>query len=178
MIKDSEIIEIGEFFKPHGINGEITYSSFHDVDLAKLRCIILKIEGINVPFFIENIRKKGSDNYLVKIDGINNEMEALVISRHDVYALREDVEIEEDESQGYSAFDFVGYTVTDDDTGHTIGVIEDIDDSTENWLFKVKGKNSRLEDKEILIPVADEFITSIEEDSKRLGMSLPEGLID
>lgn len=52
MISDSEIRLIGRFNKPHGINGEISLSVDGDMDIQfdALRCIIVKVDDINVPF--------------------------------------------------------------------------------------------------------------------------------
>lgn len=177
MILPSQIIPIGNFLKPHGIAGEITFAPYYDIDIKELKCLIVDIDAIPVPFFVTNSRKKGSDSLLLKIDGLDNEKEVSILSNKEVFALKDDVEISDDEEEGFSAIDFIGFTVTDDETGKLIGTIEYIDDSTENWLFMIK-QNPDYKKDLIAIPVADEFITSIDMDNRSLGMSLPQGLLD
>ena len=49
----------------------------------------------------------------------------------------------------------------------------DIDDSTENVLFVVED----AEEREVLIPIAEEFIDGIDHDGQRIYMNLPIGLL-
>lgn len=68
MITESEIIEIGKIGKPHGINGEINVYLNEDVDFERLDKIVLEIEGIYVPFFIDNVRTKRIDTVIMHIE--------------------------------------------------------------------------------------------------------------
>ncbi len=173
MIKKDELIEIGVFNKPHGICGEINATIDIDIDLSDLKCIVLNIDGIFVPFFIQSVRPKGSDTFLLTIDGIDNENDALQLSRKEIYALKIDCDIVDDsenDEEGMYAEDFIGYTIIDEK--NIIGKITAIEDSTENILFIVTTPN----DNEIYIPVASEFITAIDTESHTLHMNLPLGL--
>lgn len=51
MITSDEIIEIGAFVKPHGVKGEISAQIDYEIDLQELKCLIIDIDGIFVPFF-------------------------------------------------------------------------------------------------------------------------------
>ncbi len=61
-----------------------------------------------------------------------------------------------------------------DRNGNLIGKIDDIDVSTDNALFIVISP----EDKKILVPIVDEFITDIDMDKLSISVDLPEGLLD
>lgn len=61
-----------------------------------------------------------------------------------------------------------------DSNGNLIGKIDDIDVSTDNALFIVISP----EDKKILVPIVDEFITDIDMDNLSISVDLPEGLLD
>ena len=76
MITNSQISNIGKLVKPHGVNGEIVVTIDCDIDLSTVKCIIINIDGINIPFFISSIRPRGKESYLIIIDGINNETDA------------------------------------------------------------------------------------------------------
>ena len=73
MIRLSEIAEVGRFNKPHGIKGEISVSINTDIDLDDVKCVIVPIDGIFVPFFLQTIRPKTADTSLITIDGIVSE---------------------------------------------------------------------------------------------------------
>ena len=174
MITRQNLTRIGSIFKPHGIKGELSVTIDYDVLPEDLRCIVLDIDGIYVPFFIESYRKRGTESYLVKIDGIEDEHAASVLANHDVFAISEELPCEDDEDgEGVHLFDLEGYSLCTDD-GKTIGVIDYIDDSTANILFHVKNTSGIL----TYIPFAEEFITALDTDNKIIEMNLPEGLID
>lgn len=174
MIQNTEIIAIGLLLKPHGIKGEITMHIDRDVDVASLRCIVLNIDGIYVPFFIDSTRPRSSESVLISISGIDSEVKAQDICGKDVFALRTDINsfTSEDDSNGFYLSDLIGYKLVADN-GTYLGEVESFDDSTENWLLIVKNENTT-----IYIPIADEFIVGINNKDLVLTMSLPDGLID
>ena len=172
MITDNEIILAGKFNKPHGINGEIAATLDIDADLAEVKCVVTDIDGIYVPFFIENVRPKSADTVLLSITGIDNETKAATLSNHPIYLLRDDVDdIDDGDEDGFYAEDLIGYTIVDD-RREAIGKIIDYNDSTENVLFVV----TTTDGNEIFIPVADELIEEIDTEKKIIYMSLPEGI--
>lgn len=176
MITESEIIEIGKLGKPHGINGEINAYLNEDIDIERLDRIVLEIEGIFVPFFIESVRTKRIDTVIMHIDGINDELHASELTHHLIYVLKADNIIladEHDDDEGMYAADLTGYTILSK-TGTLIGRITDVDLSTENALFLVE----RPDMTNIYIPISDEMIDDIDSESRHLIMTLPEGLLD
>ena len=54
------------------------------------------------------------------------------------------------------------------------GEITGVDDSTDNVLFIVRTSDG----KQVLIPVADEFITGIDVDRQVVNVDLPSGLLE
>lgn len=168
MIKLSEIAEIGRFNKPHGIKGEISVSVDGNIDLDDIKCIIVRIEGIFVPFFINSVRPKTADTSLITIDGIDSEEKAQELTNRDIYILRSDLPEEETDEDGLYASDLTGYEINDITSGN-IGVIENINDSTQNILFIVRTP----EGKELYIPVAEEFILSVDPDNETVRTDIP-----
>ncbi len=180
MIKRSDIFPAGVFNKPHGVNGEISASFDEGVDPTATDCVIVDIDGIFVPFFITGIRPKGRDSFLLKIDGIDNEVQAKLLVNRQIFMRQSEkqqiiaVDEDADDQDGLYAADLVGYTMLLTD-GSIIGKIVDIDDSTANVLFVVEKTEG---DGTFLVPVADEFITDIDTDNSTLTVDLPEGLIN
>ena len=67
---------------------------------------------------------------------------------------------------------FAGFTLIDSEKG-TLGVISEVDQTTDNVLFVIP-----TEDDELLIPAGDEFVDEIDHENKILYVTLPEGLLD
>ncbi|MCM1293255.1 MAG: ribosome maturation factor RimM [Bacteroides sp.] len=176
MIRDSEIRLIGSLVKPHGIKGEIMAEVDEHIDLKQLRCIVVKIDGINVPFFITSVRPKSSSTWLVQIDGIDNEIEAKTMCGKDLYALSSDlsdlIASEEDDDRLYLS-DLIGYEIYNQN-GNVVGHIDDYDDSTDNTLLIIKNDKG----KQIYIPINDELVIDINTEKQTMALEIPEGLID
>ena len=67
MISLDEIFPIGQINKPHGVNGELSFTFSSDVfDTEEIPYLIMEIEGIPVPFFIEEYRFKPPVSALTK----------------------------------------------------------------------------------------------------------------
>ena len=174
MITRDSLTEVGQIFKPHGIKGEMSAELDYGLSPADVRCLLVEIDGIFVPFFVAESRKRGQDSWLIRFDGVNDEKQAAAFSRATLYALTAELpeDVLEDEEDGVHLYDLEGYTLYDGDT--ELGVIRSIDDSTVNILFGVETTNGDT----ILVPFADELVSALDTDSKTITLELPQGLID
>lgn len=179
MITEKEITPAGEFVKTHGIHGELNASiSVNEEFLRLYPMFICLMDGIYVPFFIEEMRPRGARAVLIRPHDVNSETEAKLFAGKTIYILKRDLldyeeRFDADEDHGAYADDLIGYSVDDARAGH-LGVITSIEDSTANMLFILRTP----EDKTLYIPVAEPFITSINHDDKTLGTDLPDGLVN
>lgn len=174
MIEENELTSVGKLGKPHGINGEINAYLDEDVAAERLDKIIVNIDGIYVPFFIESMRRKRVDTMILALDGIDNEQQAAELTNHEIFALLTD-EVKEtpDGGDGMYASDLIGYTIVHAN-GVAVGTVTDVEDSTENALFIVTLPDGTV----TYVPIADELIDDIDEEKKLLVMTLPEGLLE
>lgn len=170
MIKKEEVVRLGTLSKPHGVKGEMQFTGDIDtVNELPKPFIICDLDGILVPFFIESIRPKSNTSLLIKLDYVTSEKEAAELIHKEVYypsALLEGVHVEEQVPE------IIGFKVANEQGDH-LGVIADIDDSTENILLLIKHDNN-----EWMMPLADELIVNLDETNKVLTIIVPEGLLD
>lgn len=174
MITKDDIVEIGKFMKTHALKGELNALLDVDFDYADDgNPLIVEIDGIFVPFYAESLRPKGTDAALIKLHDVDSQDAAREFVNKIIYGLRKDVadyfEVSEDEI----ASDFKGFKIVDNHIGD-VGTVIGIDDSTANILFIVE----RADGSEVLVPVADEFIESVDEPNKVIKTTLPSGLLD
>lgn len=171
MIYKNEIFPIGKVTKPHGINGEMSFTFTTNVfDTEDAPYFIFEMDGIFVPFFIESYRFKTDSTALLKLDGINSEEDARQFNGLTIYlpiALQEKMS-EEDITMEY----FVGFTIEDKNAG-VLGEISAIDETTENVLFIIEQESD-----ELLIPANDDFILEINHEKRVITTEIPEGLLD
>lgn len=168
MIRKEEVYKIGKLGKAHGVKGEISFLFDDDVfDRADADYLILDMDGILVPFFIEEYRFKTDDNALMKFEGIDSQERARELTGCDVFFPRE---MAEDDDMQMSWAAIVGFELIDATSGKTAGRIASVDDTTINILFE-------LEDGK-LIPASEELITQIDTKKQQLFIKLPEGILD
>ncbi|MCK9311272.1 MAG: ribosome maturation factor RimM [Bacteroidales bacterium] len=174
MISKSEVFPIGKFYKPHGISGEISFGFTNDTfDRTESPYWVLEMDGILVPFFVESYRFRSEETALVRLEGVESEAQAKELFNKVVYyPFKYAEEDDEDPTEDDNWNTFVGFKVYDVMAGY-LGEVEEVDDSTLNVLFKIIN-----EGREILMPVAEEFITDINTQKREMHVHLPEGLIE
>lgn len=172
MIKKEEVFKIGRFAKPHGVKGEISLITTSDLfEESDEPYIVCDIDGILVPFFIEEYRYKSDTVTLVKLEYVNTEEGAREFVGRDVYYPLEGMETED--LVGDMTWDsFVNYAVTDEVHGF-LGKIIQVDDSTLNVLLHIDNQGQ-----ELLFPAAEELIVAVDHPGKQMTVLLPEGLLD
>lgn len=171
MISANEIFPIGQINKPHGVNGEMSFNFTTDIfDTEEAPFFILNIQGIFVPFFIESYRFNTDNTGLLKFDDINSEEQAREFIGLTIYL--ENKYLNQVENTEIELNYFVGFRMTDAQKG-LIGVIAEVDQSTENVLFVIPTEND-----ELLIPFFEDLIEKIDHKKKMLFVNLPAGLLD
>lgn len=173
MIRKDDVYLIGKLTKTHGLKGEVNFQFTDDVwDTTDSDYLICEVDGILVPFFIDEYRFRSDTTALVKFEDIDSADTAQFLVNSDVYFEKKyQEELDEDEvSLNY----FIGFTMINGDDDSIIGEIVDIDDNTENWLFIVERANGD----EVMIPAHEEFISEIKQEERQMVMDLPLGLLE
>ena len=170
MIREEEVYKIGRIGKPHGIKGEVTIHIDDDVfDRVDADYLVVMVDGILVPFFMEEYRFRTDETVLMKFDGIDTQEQARELTNCDVFF---PLELAEDEDM-MSWNKLVGMTLMDTTTGKEVGTIAAIDDATINILFEVNTPTGT-----ILVPAAEELTEHVDWQGRVIRMALPEGLMD
>ena len=168
MIKEDEVYKIGRIGKPHGISGEVTLRFSDDVfDRVDADYLVLMVDGILVPFFIEEYRFRSDEVALVKFEDIDTKDRASELTGCYVFFPRHLADAGDDV---LTWSQIVGYDIVDVLSDKTIGRIEAVDETTINTLLELSDGT--------LIPAADEFIEDIDHEERKLMMRLPEGLVN
>lgn len=152
MILHSEVIEIGQFTRTHGKEGELQCLMCNELwDDNEGEFLILDIDSILVPFRVDDWRGKGADSLLFTLHGISTEQQALALIGHKVYMLRRDITSRGDGADLMTWQDLVGYRVLTADK--ELGTIREVDESTINTLA--------ILDNDMMIPLHEDLIEEI-----------------
>ena len=168
MIKEEEVYKMGKLGKTHGVKGEISFFFDDDVfDRVDADYLVLMIDGILVPFFMEEYRFRSDTTAIVKFCDIDTQERARELTGCDVWFPRALAD-SDDDTITWAAI--VGFDIIDVNSGKPVGRIASVDDTTLNILFC-------LEDGR-LIPASEDLITGIDKENRTITINIPEGLLD
>jgi 16S rRNA processing protein RimM len=168
MIKKEDVYKIGRLGKAHGVKGEVSFQFTDDIfDSVDADYLVLDVDGILVPFFMEEYRFRNDSVCLVKFCDVDTQQRAQELTGCDVYFPRA-LAKEAEETPSLSSL--VGFEIVRVSDSFAIGKITAIDDTTQNILFELEDGT--------LIPASDELIENIDVNKKEIIMNIPEGLLD
>ncbi|GAT61886.1 ribosome maturation factor RimM [Paludibacter jiangxiensis] len=170
MILQSDLYPIGHVQKTHGIKGELSIFLTSDFDSLDFEYLVFEMDGILVPFFIQEWRFKTAETALIKFERVEDEIAGKDFVGKTIYVPKESMPASDDDVIDIQFY--TGYRIEDAVLGE-IGEIKGVDDTTENVLFQVMHKGNI-----ILIPAVDEWIVEIDDTSKVMKVQMPEGLLN
>ena len=172
MIKPEEVYQIGRIGKPHGVKGEMNFMFTDDVfDRTDSDYLIIEVDGILVPFFIEEYRFRSEETALLKLCDIDTQEQARQFTNCNVFFERSHTPGDEEE---LTWSQIVGFHIVDENTQKNIGTITAVDDSTENVLFELLTADGR----EVLLPASNDLIVEVNNAAQTITMTIPEGLLE
>ncbi len=171
MITESDVYKIGQLTRTHGVRGELAFRFTDDVwDRVEADYLFLQLDGLFVPFFLEEWRFRSDDVALLKFEDIDSADAAGHIVGADVYFPKE-LTPSDDELQELDWRHFNGFDVWQGE--RLLGTVSDVLDQTANVLLVVATSAGR----EIYIPAHEDFILSADHRERRLLVDVPEELL-
>ena len=117
MIKEEDVYKIGRIGKPHGVGGEVSLRFSDDVfDRVDADYVVLLVDGILVPFFIEEYRFRSDEVALMKFEDIDTIERASELTGCDVFFPRHLADADDDM---LTWSQIVGYDIVDVSSGKT-----------------------------------------------------------
>lgn len=162
---------LGKLTKTHGLKGELAI--WLDVDYPEeyeeLDSVLLDIKGTLVPHFVEEIQIRPNKS-IIKFEDIDTIEEALKIVNCDLYLPNENLsELDDDQFYYHEIIDF---DIIDELQGK-LGKVAAVYTSDAQDLIAMTYQGN-----EVLIPVSDEIVKTIDREKKELYTNLPEGLLE
>jgi 16S rRNA processing protein RimM len=162
-----DLYKIGKIGKPHGVKGEVSFHFSDDVfDRTEAEYLMLCIDGLMVPFFMEEYRFRSDETALVKFCDIDTQERASELTGCEVFFPRD---VADDDDDNLSWAEIIGYSLIDSATSKNVGKIASVDDSTINILFELEDGT--------LIPASIELITNVDKKHKEIEIELPDGIL-
>lgn len=173
MIKQDDVFLIGRIGKPHGVKGEVLFHFEDDVfDRTESEYLILEIDGILVPFFMEEYRFRSDETALVRFCDITTQERARELTGCAVYFLRSEVPAGDESELSWAQL--IGFTILDNASSEAMGTLAAVDDSTINTLFELETPDSR----HVLLPASDDLITDVDTAARTITLIIPDGILE
>lgn len=171
MIEKNKCILLGTLLKPHGIRGSflIKMAGLNAEDIKSKGSLFVEIDGLLVPFFIEDFQAKTSDSAILTLDGINS-TRAKEFAGNAVYIGRDQVVQRRTKSAAQQSIR--GYRVIDNKHGF-VGEASEIIDIANNPLLLVKNN-----EREFLVPVHEDIVREIDDHKRIIHIEAPDGLFE
>jgi len=171
-MKVEDCFYLGKIVKKYSFKGELLVKLDTDEPelYDQLDSVFIMVRNNLIPFFIERSQLHKSDLLRVKFEDVDTEEDADSLLKSDIYLPLEF--LPELEGDKFYFHEVIGFTVEDTNFG-VVGNITGINDTTAQALFEID-----KDGKEILIPLNDEFIVSIDRENKKIMVETPPGLID
>ena len=171
MIRQEDVYKIGKIGKPHGVKGELTLFFDDDVfDRVEAEYLVLCVDGILVPFYMDDWRFKTGETALVKFTDIDTKEAASELTGCEVFFPKHLSDREEDD---LTWDEIKGFEVVDANHGN-IGNVVSIDGSTVNVIMEVETAKGNI----ILVPANENLIKEVDPENRRIVVDLPDGLVD
>ncbi len=162
---------LGLITKTHGYDGKVV--AFIDADdpaaYASLEMVFLNIHGGLVPYFIEESSLK-NNKLVVRFQDVATAGQAADLVKKEIYLPL--TALPKLSGNKFYFHEVKSFTVTDENFGE-IGKVEEVLDYPAQAVFQVFHNG-----KEVLIPVSDDVIVSLDRSSKIIHIKAPEGLLE
>ncbi|MDR1005903.1 MAG: ribosome maturation factor RimM [Bacteroidales bacterium] len=161
---------LGRIVKNFGLKGEVAASLDTDspYNYAKLDSVLIEIGNRLVEWRIDAIRIQNNKAF-IKFENTTLEDSERLIGKELYLPL---TCLPPLEGNKFYYHEIIGFNVEDKALGH-LGTITEVVDTAPQALLSIDH-----EGKEILLPLVDEFLISIDREHKQIKVSCPEGLVE
>lgn len=170
-MRKEDCFYLGKIVRKHSFKGEVVIKLDTDEPelYQEMESIFVDLGNNLIPFFIEKSLLQKGNQLRVQFEDIYTEEEADSILKADVY-LPLDL-LPKLSGNKFYFHEIIGFKAVDVNYG-LVGTIEGINDKTAQPLFEISNG-----DKEVFIPMIDEFIKKIDRKNKTIEVETPDGLI-
>lgn len=165
------MFEIGTITRTHGVKGEVAFQFTDDVwDRVEADYLFLRLDGLLVPFFLEEWRFRSDFVALLKFEDIDDTDAANRLVGAKVFFPKELIpeDVADDKLTWHM---FTGFEVWQD--RQLLGTVTGVDDRTANILLYITTPGQT----EFIIPAVEEFVLGADHKARTLEVRIPTELL-
>jgi len=171
-MRKEDCFYLGRIVRKHSFKGEVVIKLDTDEPqlYQEMESIFVDLGNNLIPFLIKKSSLHKGNQLRVQFEDVYSEEDADAILKSGVYLPIE--LLPKLTGNKFYFHEVIGFTMIDENYGE-IGVLEHINDKAPQPLFEIKN-----EEKDIFIPMIDNFIKKIDRKNKQIILKTPEGLIN
>jgi 16S rRNA processing protein RimM len=170
-MKVEDCFRVGSILKTKGLKGEMQlYVDFDNLVDIDFDAIFIDMSGKLIPYFIESVKYQQKNAAYLYLEDIDTIEKASLLVKKDLY-LPNKLKPKKRKSD-FTLKDLKGFTAVDENEGE-LGVISAINEYPQQLIAAVTYKNC-----EVLFPLNEDIIKSIDLVKGTVTVDLPEGLLD
>lgn len=167
----SNYFYLGKVTKHFGLAGELNVyiDSDEPSKYYHMESVFFNLGEELIPFFVESIKVKSPNQLVIKFADITGENveEYVGVELYQPMSMLPPLT-----GNKFYYHEVIGFKVEDVNLGY-IGIIDDILDYPAQAIIKIS-----YEEKEILLPVVDEYIVNVDREARVMTVRTPEGLVN
>ena len=164
-------LKLGKILSAHGLTGELLLEHTLGKASSLKKVEVLFIEDYKkalLPYFVTSSRKKTADAVFISLEGINTRERAQQLVSRAVWIPEE---LYHQLASKNAPANLLGYQIVENDK--EIGLITEVIEQPQQLVCKVF-----IQEQEVLIPLHEDTLLSIDHVAKKVIVQLPDGLLD
>ncbi len=164
-------LKLGKILSAHGLTGELLLEHTLGKASSLKKVEVLFIEDYKkalLPYFVTSSRKKTADAVFISLEGINTRERAQQLASRAVWIPEE---LYHQLASKNAPANLLGYQIVENDK--EIGLITEVIEQPQQLVCKVF-----IQEQEVLIPLHEDTLLSIDHAAKKVIVQLPDGLLD
>lgn len=168
-----DCLQIGTIVKTHGIHGEVILEIKNPELIENIKeSVLLELEGLLVPFFIDCFHPVSNQRIRVKFDWTNSDKQAKKLCSSPVYIPAGMHQI--NKTSVHETPELVEDFIVIDVRAGELGKVTQVIDNNNNLLMEITGNRNNP----LLIPLHPDLIHEINSAEKTITIETPDGLLE
>ena len=154
------MLQIAKILKSNGTDGGLLIG-VRDIEVGQIdpqEPVFIEFDGLPVPFFIQDIRQRGTSKAIIHLNDIDSLEDAEEVVGRAIYV--------EGEWEDEDELDFTGWTLLN--RGEPVGTVTGMEPIPGNLCLYVG---------EAMVPLHEDLILSADADARILDLDIPDGLL-
>ena len=154
------MLQIAKILKSNGTDGGLLIG-VRDIEVGQIdpqEPVFIEFDGLPVPFFIRDIRQRGTSKAIIHLNDIDSLEDAEEVVGRAIYV--------EGEWEDEDELDFTGWTLLN--RGEPVGTVTGMEPIPGNLCLYVG---------EAMVPLHEDLILSADADARILDLDIPDGLL-